>query len=1085
MPDLDSPELLLEAAYNDLDFTSGELLHAMEAPESMMSAETWVNHGGWLALAKKVGAERIFFVDGTPVVIFARLMVPKTDWRMLYNQIWCMARPPLLFLAQPGELTVLDLTKAPIRVDEDLESVRARICATVSRALDVQNILQEYNRSQIESGRLFEEQHFGATNRADRALIRDLGKVRNALLDSGLEVGHAHALIGRSIFVRYLEDRGILIEEYFRQIAGKNSKWNKLLDAAPKPASSERDYRLFYTSVLRDKGFADALFERLAKDFNGDLFPFDAAEHREFTFERLEIVRKFLVGEIEDACLFFFAYDFKIIPIELISSMYEEFLKIEKGKSNTQGSFYTPAALVEFVLSQVLTPKVIELRPRVLDPACGSAIFLVEAFRRLVRQRVHQVQRRLRSNELRSILRDQIAGIDVNPEAVRVAAFSLYLALLHYLDPPDILNNELPTLLFAERNRPVSSDHFDILLPRNAFDDLDDQARKRFGSKCADIVVGNPPWGEPKDQDEATKNAAKTVTDWCAKNKCALGDKELSQAFIHLTLDRLKQGGRAGLLVSTGVLFKRHQNSRRFREQWFERATLRQVVNFAAVRDVFFTGAGHVKGAIAPFAAVIFDAGRRPRVENKFQYYSAKETAYIDRLQVVSLKRIDLHIVRQSEFAADDDLWKVFWWGGHRDKALLQALRLENTLESVVDPTSEYPERIGEGFKESKKNRKPTKTLHSFKQLPTNSFIRYSPLPWNLLIPPPSGVERERDPVIYQGTRLLIKRGITQKDGADGQILARLETRPFCFRHSIYGIRLLGPVEREAEVLLGIIWSSLTRYFVWLTAGSWGMWHHEILKETILRIPIRLPKDFRIRRRIERTVQALRKMQSVSATLFSSESDEVVLAKTDVLKLEKQLDDAVFDLFELTEAERDLVLDMCKIGLPFFYGGVASKAAKPLQVAANQRISGTIRDLPRPADRNWLEAYIGAFLEIWESEMPPDGRFRWHLIRAEGDPTMIAVLFRTEEKGHPDLMDVESQEAAWSQLLEGLGKASRHQLGSRRIYIDGMTRIVRENEICIIKQNEFRLWTKSVAREDAEATLLEAARRQKNIRSGD
>src|SRR5205085_10633347 len=165
----------------------------------------------------------------------------------------------------------------------------------------------------------------------------------------------------------------------------------------------------------------------------------------------------------------FFAYRFDIIPIELISSMYEEFYNAERSKPEKQGSFYTPSSLVEFVLSHTITDEVLEHKPRVMDAACGSGIFLVETFRRLVRHRMKQVGRRLRPNELRKILREQIAGIDINPEAVRVAAFSLYLALLHYHEPHDILYKRLPSLTYRQREDRDPALHYDILVPSDAF----------------------------------------------------------------------------------------------------------------------------------------------------------------------------------------------------------------------------------------------------------------------------------------------------------------------------------------------------------------------------------------------------------------------------------------------------------------------------------------------------------------------------------------------------------------------------------------------------------------------------------------
>ena len=106
-----------------------------------------------------------------------------------------MARPQILFLAREGELVVFNLTKRPARKGETRDS-NERLLRTVETAVDVQQKLAEYRREQVESGMLFADKRFGSEDRADRALIRDLGRVRRALIDDGLAPGYAHALIG-------------------------------------------------------------------------------------------------------------------------------------------------------------------------------------------------------------------------------------------------------------------------------------------------------------------------------------------------------------------------------------------------------------------------------------------------------------------------------------------------------------------------------------------------------------------------------------------------------------------------------------------------------------------------------------------------------------------------------------------------------------------------------------------------------------------------------------------------------------------------------------------------------------------------
>ncbi len=390
--------------------------------------------------------------------------------------------------------------------------------------------------------------------------------------------------------------------------------------------------------------------------------------------------------------------------------------------------------------------------------------------------------------------------------------------MLHYLEPPDILHNKLPSLTYALRPRTNPRTHFDILLSEDAFavaESVPDEAvRNRFSGPCADVVVGNPPWGAPRADELSTLRSDGGVA-WCKARGLSVGYKERSETFTHLTMDLLRDGGRAALLLSTGVLFKRHENTREFRRQWLGGATLRRIVNFAAVRDAFFRGVSDndpsktrgkgktpkSEGAIAPFASVVFDKST-PDSDSSFTYWSAKETAFVKRVQAVILNHADRRMARQEEFADDDTLWKIYWWGGHRDEALITRLRLETTLGKLADPTGT---RMRTGFQEAKTGRKPCKWLGRFREFPTNMFERYGPLPKRHFVKPPTKVLFPRERYLYEGPRLLIKEGPSSDDVQKGRIVARLETEPFCFRFSINSLPLDGISPDDSRVLLGIL----------------------------------------------------------------------------------------------------------------------------------------------------------------------------------------------------------------------------------------------------------------------------------------
>jgi hypothetical protein len=1062
-------DILLNAAIIGLGFSEGQLLSA----DRQMSDATrgdWIEKGDWLSLAKFVGAEKIFFVEQNPVIVFARADTNDLpSLRELYNRIWCMARPQLLFLARPGELSVYDLSKSPVAADETLDAQGRLISETVRTIADVQSQLRAFRREEIETGSFFEASGFApGGHRADKALIRDLRIVRQQLLDQGLPARYAHSLIGRSIFIRYLEDRAILLPEYFENVARSNQKWSRILARElPTPAASAEMGQIRYLRVLEDHAFTYRLFQQLASDFNGDMFPVDEAERSHVTADHLALLRNLLIGNTSDQQqLFFYAYSFDVIPIELISSIYEEFYNEQQGKTKNHGSHYTPSVLVDFVLARTLTEEVLSQEPRVMDPACGSGIFLVEAFRRIVRYQMwKQGGKRLSRPQLRRILRDQVAGIDINEEAIRVAAFSLYLAFLHYQEPREINEQRrLPNLKWSQENHEQREQYFNILLHGNAFEiaqpNRSDMVAKRFGMGAADVVIGNPPWGYPKVGDDLGRTALKATLTWCRDNHLTIGDNELSQAFLHLSNLLLRDDGKAGLLVSTGVFFKQQDMSRRFRTQWLSAIQLDHVVNFAQVRHFFFRGATRKAEAIAPFAAVVFSKGKSDP-NHRFAYWSAKRTAFVENTQAVVLSKADMNWLSQGDCLSNENLWKIFWWGSYRDEALIRALERFHAFARLSEliPGSSVQSDIG--FVEGRAGRIPSEWLKNFKILPSSAFASYGPLPVGEFTPAPDFVRRRGAESAYQGHRLLVRRGIQ----SPGRLTVRLESRKFAFTHSIFSFGLRGLQDWQEKVLLGIFWSDLARYYLFLTAGSWGMWHDELAMASIARMPIVMPLNAEAGAELIKIVDELKTSNfNVSSDLFGESQTH------NPEELVKRLNTAVFELYELNAADRDLVSDMCGTGLDFLYQKQSSAAIQPIALPANR--AGFASDIGK-SDTD-IEQYIQLFLRLWSKDLNPKARIAWQLFSSQSGAPLLAVLFTLRDEHNSGVTKRSEGTDDWNEVLNLLDKNSRETAGSRKIYIDSFVRLVTDNSILLVKRNERRFWTRTAARQDAEATQLQA-----------
>jgi len=1060
-------DFLREAAAR-LDFRTGEGWYLLDDQHLQVDPAKM----GWIRQARNLHAKAIFFVGDNPTVLFFQLDSEdvqgpertEEDIRKLHLQVWNTSRIPVFFVALPGEIRVYSAYQQPER-DLNKWARERRWLGRVREITEIAESLKEFSRPFVESGALFSRhtRDFNREHRVDQLLLRNLRLLRKHLEGESAEKReYAHALIGRSIFIRYLEDREVLVPEYFRE----------------SDSSGERER---YTDFLKSKEATYHLFYQLRRDFNGDLFPLSSEEEAAIKEADLHTLRDFLVGQSlgDQPDLFFWAYRFDIIPIELISNIYEEFYH-EHGGAEDRGTHYTPTPLVEFILNQCLTLSRLDANARVLDPACGSGIFLVEAYKRIV---YHEYRRRqlgdlgLPRDELERLLTQRIVGIDLNKSAVQVAAFSLYLAYLDFLRPRDIRQHKrLPnlihesdregtggTLYYGNAFSPTVSEREEIKrrISRARYSGRSDDLRMSeedvwpIEDSQFDVIVGNPPWGS------GSSSGVDLAVRWCEAFRYPVGDRELSQCFMWRAQRLLKPNGEVGLLVSTGVLFKHQEKSREFRKEWLMRNRIRAVYNFAHVRDLFFKK--QKKEAIAPFAAIFFSPFQGPGmhesggvvmqdiVDNRILYVSVKRSALLEQLQAVIIDQTDMHQRRQTDFLANDWLWKTLMWGGDGDVELIGELK--SLYPSLATLVSDY----GIGYQEGgTPQRYSTDDLGVAREITTDDFSDERPIEQLLQPIEHRKIHRVRNTAVYEGPRLLIKRGVSRSGERYGEIHARLASAPFAFRHSIIGFRLDSLTEDDRQILLAIVRSSLAKYYHFLTCSTWGFWHFEIHEEEHLSLPILFPQvetsredrvgstDRELRERILTALDGLSSTSSQQPSLFDSHSG-------DLKTYQNALDEAIFDLYRLSQAQRDLVRDLCESTLEFFYEGTSANAM-------------------RVPDLTDLEEYRFAFVEIWRDILASKGKELEARIYLPTGGLLCGVSFELRDLGCAEENEPVTSDSEWKHWFARLGESLRHQYTSR-IFIDRVLKEVTESSMLIIKRSHRRLWTRSQARQDAREFL--------------
>jgi len=416
---------------------------------------------------------------------------------------------------------------------------------------------------------------FRRDGRADITLLNQLKSVRRTLQEIQLSPGSPdqldddtiHDLLARVIFIQFLWDRkdsegnAALDVDLF----GRLHKGRVLGKLHADPAS-----------VLGDYNDAYELFRWLNGRFNGDLFPGKGSSEaeKEMGWRReMDLVKPPHLQELANLVSGRFQgkqgylwklYSFDVIPLEFISTIYEEFVK-------AQGAHYTPGALADFVLAGVLPWEGIDWDLRVIDPACGSGVFLVTAFLRLVeRWRNAHAGERPPVTILRQFLERNLFGVDSDHHAVRVASFSLYLTMCDQVEPRRCLEEvQFPHL--RDKN----------LVFADFFQEDKEGIRTADDAEKYDVVVGNAPWG----RDLMTGPAAA----WAKDHKWPILGSDIATLFLPKSLGLVNASGVVSTIQpSENLLFNTARSGKDFRRKLFSSYHAEEVVNLSALRFELF-----------------------------------------------------------------------------------------------------------------------------------------------------------------------------------------------------------------------------------------------------------------------------------------------------------------------------------------------------------------------------------------------------------------------------------------------------------------------------------------------------------------
>jgi hypothetical protein len=444
--------------------------------------------------AKKAGVQGAYLFQTSPQdqkilpdrpAVYVAEAKTREEARQIHQRLWNLGNAPFLVILLPNEIRVY--TGFDFSVSNEGKGLVKEIKNISDLTFEsIGDQLADFNTESIDSGRIWETQarHITPEKRVDTHLLKNLEELEKYLKTKDLDLPIIHALIGKYVYIRYLYDRGILSEDFLVDngltldtVLGRNATLAGLLHL---------------TEVLESR-------------FNGSIFPLPPNIDTVLSDEIVSLVASTFKGDDPvsgQLHLDFEAYDFSYIPVETLSSIYEQFLH-SQGTGKKVGAVYTPEPVADYLLCELEESKPLQIGMKILDPCCGSGIFLVLAYRRLIELALAQSpNHKLKPTDLRRILCEGIYGIERNKEACYVAEFSLILTLLNYIDPPDLHRNKqfkFPSL------------HNTQIFECDFFDDESDLWKQ---NKKFDWIVGNPPWIELKKSTNAEHNALQ----WIASN---------------------------------------------------------------------------------------------------------------------------------------------------------------------------------------------------------------------------------------------------------------------------------------------------------------------------------------------------------------------------------------------------------------------------------------------------------------------------------------------------------------------------------------------------------------------------------------
>ncbi len=669
--------------------------------------------------AARYGADAVFFEashDGRPPVAQAFVFrsdgpARDPDFALVHQKLWSWGGVPLVYRSTKG---LVQLFRCAHKAD--FES-KGEIVFKPFKTLKLTGKIAAdpwWDAERLRNGTLWDDpgvcKNLLSSERSAQKTLVNAVKELHEKLNKEKILPHPlrRKLLILSVLIAYLEARKVFEPDYFSRFCLGAKK---------------------FFEVLADGPGLVALLDELEDRFNGHVFTLSDEERQTLRIStQLARFARFVEGKQEASgqLTLWERYSFADLPVELISHIYQLFVK------DSATAVYTPHFLVRLVLGEVLSWERLDRLQQnneiILDPACGSGVFLVEAYKRLVLHwRSRNDWKRPSQTVLQKLLR-RVQGVDLEQGAVELAAFSLCLALCDALEPEEI---RASVKLFPElKEKTIHTGCFFEVRERG-------NVKDRVG-----VVVGNPPFKSSLDTDGAQRAYLRYQNRYGV-----LPDKQVAYLFLHESMEMLAPGGVLSMLQQYNLLY--NQQSLSFRRKFIERWDVREILDFISVRGLFHKG-----GADTKVVVVVAEAAAPPP-QRQILHATFRRSGRVKAQQGFDIDYYDMHWLPRELVLGNDRVWRTDLVGGGRVLAFVDRLR---TLRTLGTWTTGHKWTAGPGFLlGSQGNARSGQFLWgtpclSEQTLGPNGIVdrAFSPVP---KVP----IERPRSPGLYEPPLLLIR----------------------------------------------------------------------------------------------------------------------------------------------------------------------------------------------------------------------------------------------------------------------------------------------------------------------------------------